>query len=338
MTNATTVREAPNTVFTAKSCLVELPSLSKFETRISSKVTTTTLQTSTFLKQPYLQRLLAENFIHRARLHKMVLEIIDETSNRDRQDGEFAKGLSRWDAELDKWWCGLPDYASDLKSAFEAGNAASIRLLSFHFAITATDFFSISDAVNDILMNMENPSSLRIIAIKEKRNMNAAKYLDIVSRLDERDLPPYLRNHGFTMVECALQRCLSSSNFSSMSFEGSGLLLLVKKFFDTRAMTTQRPMSLSHLIGKGSHLKGLAVAPEVHPKCHEKDDTLVNTDEGNTIEHAMDGLSSLSATSTPDGLAISYGDASESPDDFFSGVGVYTLDDDFMTPYTVIDG
>jgi len=311
------------------------------------------VQGSVFIKHPYLQKLLAEIFIHRAKLSKIISQILEETSESKitptsaRKDlstedphcgADLANVLTKWDGELDNWWSGLPDYASSLNSSFRTEYPSSVRLLSFHFAITATEFFSISNVVHNILMGIEGVSSLWTLAIGHKSTMNSAKMLHIMSSLSEVDQSRYLLNHGLPIIESALQRCLNPP-VSQNPLQASRLLNLTKMFFDIKAVITPKRGSLASFASRVS--KSLAGACPRTTDCFGIGGFICSADEPNRVKGLMieDSASTPEVQSSTEGttpnsqqVLLGYGLDLDSPDEFFLDSGGYHSDDPFLAP------
>lgn len=329
---------------TFQSHEVGFPSLSRFDTLINAKQTLLNLKSSGLLRQPYLQKLLAEMFIHRLRLQRIISRITEEAAEiglgrittRESMEMEgshcrldLAKVFSKWDSELDKWWCGLPDYASDLKSAFHFDDSTSIRLLSFHLAVTATEFFSICNAIYSFLTEVEDSSSFWVISVKHKQSMNSAKLLHIISGMDERDMHRYLLNHGLNIVEWALQRRLSSSHLSTNSKDIAKVLSLTKKLLDIRTNLGRDNHSLTRFMK--STAQNLRTAEESPPK-----DTVINADQENSTDARIDSpcsaLLSSTEASIPSETPSCYANMTEDLDPLFASCDGYTLVEDLMSP------
>lgn len=323
---------------------VELPSLSRFGTLINIKTSLLDLKSSNLLRQPYLQKLLAEMFIHRLRLQRMMSKIMEEATalglrrttatspsieiERSHFRLNCAKFFSKWDSELDKWWCGLPDYASDLKSASPLEDSKPIRLLSFHFAVTSTEFFSLCNAIYSFLLDGEDSSSFWILSVKHKQGMNSAKLLHIVSMIDERDLHRYLLNHGLNMVERALQHGLSSSQLSPASNDIAKVLLLTKKLLNIRTNS-----------GRDSHtLARFMNSPEQSIKTtegHPPDAVGYNLDKDNRTDTRMDSPSALPSSpevSIPSETPSCHANMVEDLDPLFVSCDGYALVEDLVPP------
>ncbi|OAG37141.1 hypothetical protein AYO21_08676 [Fonsecaea monophora] len=354
VTNTMAFREGNHGAPEFRSRAMGTPSIAKFGSLVNTKVTWPNLPDNSFLKQPYLQKLLAEIFIHRLRLQNLISKIMEEAAalglnretigqsvagERQKHRQDFARLFSRWDSELDKWWCGLPDYASDLKSGFHSGDTMPSRLLSFHVAVTGTEFFGICNAIYNLLMKIEDPSSFSILAVKHKKSMNSAKLLDIISAMDERDLPRYLLNHGLVMVEWALQQSLSSSYLSTASKEVSKLLLLVKKILDIRVATGRDSNPLTRLMK--SPAKDSRAAAGSSPGSPGVFSPLMDQDREITteirVESPCSALPSSSEASIPSETPIDCGNTTEDLDALFSSCNGYALDDDLMSPCDDID-
>lgn len=329
-----------------------LPSLSKFEFYFDVEMFNPVIQGSIFIKQPYLQKLLAEIFIHRAKLHKIISRILEETheskppawmrQDLSQEDAHSAaclgKVLTKWDSVLDNWWSGLPDYASGLKSTFRTEYPSSVRLLSFHFAVTATEFFSISNVVHNILMGIDGLSPLWTLTIRHKSTMNSAKMLHIMSSLTEVDQSRYLLNHGLPIIESAFQRCLSPS-VSQHPQQASRLLNLTKKVFDIRAAIIPKPVSLSSFACRA--VNSLAPTPTGTTDYFGMDCPMGSAGEPYPAKEFLieDFASTLTGESPTDGptpktpqVLIGCGLDLDSPDKFFLDSETYQSEDPFLAP------
>lgn len=322
---------------------IPLPSLTKFGNLINIKGMSLYLKGSNLLTNPDQQTLLCQMVIQRWRLQKMISKIIEEvnevgilqhrpikqkTAVKPENHGQdVARLFSKWDTELDKWWCELPYYASDLKSAFHPSDSTAGRLLSFHLAITATEFFSMCNSIYSLLMNMESPASFFVLAIKHKKSMNSARLLDMISAMDERDVPRYLLNNGLKMTEWALQLALNSSQLSTTSNEVAGLVFIMKQLLDIRVNTAQDAESLTWFmkLATKDSIKSNVLPDDDDPESGPHS----NHDRGNNAYSHTDSpgsaFPSSMAPSLPDEVPDCYSGVSEDLQPLFADYNGYDL-------------
>jgi hypothetical protein len=323
---------------------VGLPSLSRLGTLVNMRTSLRDLKSSILLRQPYLQKLLAVMFIHRLRLHRTISKIMGEaaelgirramtssntTTERSHCRLKIAKIFSKWDAELDKWWCGLPDYAADLKSASPVDDSSAIRILSFHFTVTATEFFSIYNAISSFLLDAEESSSFWLLSVKHKQSMNSAKLLHIVSMMDERDLNRYLLSHGLHMVELALQQGLSSPQLSPAFTDIGKVLLLTKKVLNIRTDAVRDKNTLARLMKDSEQDLGRSEElPSEGAICYpvRENSAATRTDSPSSV------LPSSSEVSAPNETPFCYGNMTEDLDVLFTSCDGYSLVEDPVSP------